>query len=142
MTDNELMAETFIRVRFDEVDALGIVWHGHYLKYLEDARDAFGRKYNLTYMGVYNHGFSVPLVNIQIDYKLPLKYEDVAKVVIKYIDSDAAKVVFHYTIFNESGEVVLKAKTTQVFMSKTGELQLLNPEFFINWKKKYLWKKS
>lgn len=136
------MAETFIRVRFDEVDALGIVWHGHYLKYLEDARDAFGRKYNLTYMGVYNHGFSVPLVNIQIDYKLPLKYEDVAKVVIKYIDSDAAKVVFHYTIFNESGEVVLKAKTTQVFMSKTGELQLLNPEFFINWKKKYLWKKS
>jgi acyl-CoA thioester hydrolase len=142
MTDNELMAETFIRVRFDEVDALGIVWHGHYLKYLEDARDAFGRKYNLTYMGVYNHGFSVPLVNIQIDYKLPLKYEDVAKVEIKFIDSDAAKVVFHYTIFNESGEVVLKAKTTQVFMSKTGELQLLNPEFFINWKKKYLWKKS
>lgn len=142
MTDNELVAEALIRVRFDEVDALGIVWHGHYLKYLEDARDAFGRKYNLTYMGVYNHGFSVPLVNIQIDYKLPLKYEDVAKVEIKYIDSDAAKVHFHYTIFNESGEVVLTAKTTQVFLSKTGELQLLNPEFFINWKKEHLWKKS
>lgn len=141
MTDNELVAETTIRVRFDEVDALGIVWHGHYLKYLEDARDAFGRKFNLTYMGVYNQGFSVPLVNIQIDYKLPLKYEDTAKVEIKYIDSDAAKVLFHYVIFNESGEVVLTAKTTQVFLSKSGELQLLPPDFFKQWKHQYLCKR-
>lgn len=41
------------RVRFDEVDSLGIVWHGHYVKYLEDGREAWGRKYGLTYLGMY-----------------------------------------------------------------------------------------
>ena len=35
-----------LRIRFNEIDALGIVWHGHYIKYFEDAREAFGKKLN------------------------------------------------------------------------------------------------
>ena len=39
-----------INIRFHEVDSLRIVWHGHYLKYFEDGREAFGRKYGIGYM--------------------------------------------------------------------------------------------
>ena len=31
-----------VRVRFSEVDAMGVVWHGNYLKYFEDGREKLG----------------------------------------------------------------------------------------------------
>ena len=38
-----------LRIRFNEIDALGIVWHGHYIKYFEDAREAFCKEHNISY---------------------------------------------------------------------------------------------
>jgi len=38
----ELNSTTKIQVRFNEADPLGIVWHGHYIRYFEDGREAFG----------------------------------------------------------------------------------------------------
>ena len=43
-----LQAEKEIEIRFSEVDSMNIVWHGSYVLYLEDAREAFGKKYNLV----------------------------------------------------------------------------------------------
>ena len=37
-----LDATTEVTVRFHEVDAMCVVWHGHYLAYFEQARVAFG----------------------------------------------------------------------------------------------------
>ena len=45
----ELSESIKIRVRFSEVDSIKMVWHGSYVAYLEDAREAFGRKYGLEY---------------------------------------------------------------------------------------------
>ena len=36
-----------VQVRFSEVDAIRMVWHGNYVRYMEDAREAFGREYGL-----------------------------------------------------------------------------------------------
>ena len=44
-------------VRFSEVDSMGVVWHGHYAMYFEDAREAFGAKYGLEYLMMYGKGF-------------------------------------------------------------------------------------
>jgi acyl-CoA thioester hydrolase len=41
------------RVRFEEVDALGIVWHGRYPGYFEDARTALGAAYDVGYLDFY-----------------------------------------------------------------------------------------
>ena len=38
----ELKAYAELKVRFNEVDSMAIVWHGNYVKYFEDARIAFG----------------------------------------------------------------------------------------------------
>ena len=48
-----LFASKEIEVRFSEVDSMGIVWHGSYAKYFEDAREEFGKKYNLTWYMVH-----------------------------------------------------------------------------------------
>jgi len=124
------------RVRFDEVDALGIVWHGHYVKYLEDGREAWGRKYGLTYMGMYHtEGFSVPVVDLKMKYKRPLKYEEHFTIETWFVPCDAAKLILRYRILNERSEEVLEAESMQVFLSReTSELQLSSPAFYEEWK--------
>ena len=133
----DLTSKTKIRVRFSEVDSMGIAWHGSYVKYLEDGREAFGREFDLGYMDVFKKGFFTPIVKMNLDYKLPLRYEQEAFVETKYINTDAAKIIFEYRILSLDNKLLAKAKTIQVFVNISGDLQLSTPDFFIDWKKKH-----
>ena len=134
----DLIAETEIAIRFNEVDALGIVWHGNYVKYFEDGREAFGEKFDLNFQKVYiNEGFVTPIVTVECNYKQSLKYGDRAIVQTRYIGSRASKIIFEYSIFRASDRVLMTTgKTVQVFVSRQGELFYTVPDFFANWKKK------
>lgn len=113
-----------------------IVWHGNYLKYFEDAREAFGEKYSLGYLDVYKHKVMIPIVKATCDFKRPLAYGDIALVEATFMNTDAAKIVFEYTIRKKSdGEVMATGSTVQVFLTPEGELILSPPAFFIQWKK-------
>ncbi len=134
-----LTANITTKIRFNEVDSLGIVWHGHYVQYLEDARETFGEKYGLGYLECYEKGFSLPLVSVQCDYKRPLRYGDIVNIEIQYVPTDAAKLKFKYRLTNaQTNELVATGATVQVFLSRESfELQMTNPIFFEEWKKKY-----
>ena len=125
-------------VRFNEADPLGIVWHGHYVRYFEDGREAFGKKHGISYLDFYRNGFAVPIVSIQCDYKRPLKYGATVLVESTFINTPAAKLLFEYKIFDSSHkEVVATGSSVQVFVDvKNFGLQLTLPLFFEEWKKK------
>ncbi len=124
-------------VRFSEVDALGIVWHGNYVKYLEDGRESFGRHFSLGYTDVYAAGLLTPVVKMEIDYKQQVHYGETLLIETTHVDVPAAKIVFNYRILRESdGEVVLTASTTQVFLNTEGKLELSHPEFYTRWRKR------
>lgn len=125
-----------IRIRFNETDPLGIVWHGNYITYFEDGREAFGRAHGISYLDVMESGFSTPIVKSFCEHKLSLKYGDVARIETTLIDSPAAKLVFRYKIFDANNEVACTGETVQVFLDNRGELQLSNPPFFEQWKRK------
>ncbi|HEY8955886.1 acyl-CoA thioesterase [Chitinophaga sp.] len=130
---------TNILIRFNEADPLGIVWHGHYVRYFEDGREAFGEKYGLRYLDIFDEGFTVPVVNVQCDYKRSLRYGDRVVVETRYIDDLAAKIKFEYILTNPAtGEIVAKGSSVQVFLDKeTSSLQLIAPPFFTEWKRKH-----
>ena len=134
-----LITCTNIRVRFNEADPLGIVWHGHYVRYFEDGREAFVEKYGLRYLDIFEQGYTVPIVNVQCDYKRSLRYGDRVEVATTYVDDLAAKIKFEYILTNPAtGETVAKGSSVQVFLDKeTSSLQLITPPFFSEWKKKH-----
>jgi acyl-CoA thioester hydrolase len=134
----ELSNRTEIQVRFNEADPLGIVWHGHYIRYFEDGREAFGNTHGLSYLDVYKQGYVIPVVSVQCDFKKSLRYGDKVIVETKYHASDAAKMRFTYRLFNAaSGELVATGSSVQVFLDKADSvLQLSNPPFFEEWKMK------
>lgn len=134
--ENEISFTSKIRVRFTETDPLGIVWHGNYIQYFEDGREAFGRKHGISYLEQKANGFTSPIVKSSCEHKLPLRYGDVATIKTTFKDSPAAKMIFHYRIFDPKGRLVCLGETIQVFLNEQGELSLTKPEFFISWKEK------
>lgn len=138
MKDIKLSYQTEVLVRFSEVDTLRIVWHGNYIKYLEDGREAFGREYGLGYLDYINNDLLTPIVKVNIDYKYPLFYGDKAIVETTYVYHEAAKVIFDYKIYRKSDNVlVATANTIQVFLNTDRELLLTSPRFFEDWKRKW-----
>lgn len=127
---------TLTKVRFNEVDSLGITWHGHYVRYFEDGREAFGAEHGLGYLDYYRHGLATPIVSLHCDYKRPLRYGDTALIETRFVDHPAAKVHFEYRILNaDTNELVASGTTVQVFLDvESRELLLNTPDFFENWK--------
>lgn len=134
----KLSASKPFQIRFSEVDSMNIVWHGSYPLYFEDAREAFGQKYDLGYMKIFSSGYYAPLVEMSFKYKKPLIYESRPTIVITYIPTESAKIVFEYEIIDENdGSVYATGRTVQVFMDKDYQLVWENPEFYRQWKEKW-----
>ncbi len=136
MKKSELTATKEITVRFNEVDSMGIVWHGSYANYFEDGREEFGRLHNLGYLDIFNHGYYAPLVNLDFKFKKPLVYGDKAIVKTTYYNTRAAKIVFEYEIISPvDNSVIATGSSVQVFLDKNYELVLYSPDFYLEWKK-------
>ena len=137
---NKLSTQKKIEVRFGEVDSMRIVWHGNYVKYFEDGREDFGKKYHLGYLQAEELGYLLPLVEINAHYKKPLKYGENAIVETVFVESTSAKLIFDYTIYEESSRaIVCKGRTVQVFLNHQHQLQIATPPVFELWKQKWLY---
>ena len=132
-----LTDRTEVKVRFGEVDSMGIVWHGNYVKYIEEGRESFGHKYGISYLDIYANDVMAPVVHMDIDFKKQVEYGDQLIVETTYREAAAAKIVFEYRIFRKSDNaLVATAKTVQVFIDQKREMLLYPPEFVIEWKRK------
>lgn len=140
----DLSCKREILVRFNEADPLGIVWHGHYIRYFEDGREAFGETHGLKYLDVYQQGYVIPVVNVQCDFKKSLRYGDRVIVETIYVPCEAAKMKFTYRLFNAAtGDLVATGSSVQVFLSKDDSiLQLSNPPFLKTGKRNMTWVKK
>ena len=130
-----------VRVRFSEVDAMGVVWHGNYLKYFEDGRENLGETHGMTYMDIANHGFFIPIVNVDIKYKSPITFGQNIRIDCKLLNSRAAKLIHEYSVWNlDTNQLSCQGTTEQVFLDKNSRELVLNyPSFYEEWVKKTNW---
>ena len=133
---SSLGASIDISVRFSEVDSLGIVWHGHYILYFEQGREAFGKLHGIDYLTIQSHGYTTPVVSSSCEHKLPLRYGEVARIETKFRNTPAAKLIFHFEIYNEQNRLVCTGETVQVFLDSDNNLVLNLPKFVLDWKRK------
>ena len=137
----ELSEEIVFKIRFSEVDSMNVVWHGSYPLYFEDAREAFGKKYDFGYMLIFDSGYYAPLVDLEFHYRKPIVYGMRPRIKITYHPTEAAKIVFDYKIYDSNdGSLLASGRSTQVFMDKDYKLVLYKPPFYEEWKKRWLLK--
>ncbi|WP_095052811.1 thioesterase family protein [Pseudomonas sp. Irchel s3b2] len=126
-----LHTDTEILVPFFDVDTMNVVWHGHYVKYLEVARCALLDKIGHNYDAMVASGYAWPVIDLQLRYvrgavfgqKLNVRASLVEwenRLKINYLISDLA-----------SGERLTRACSVQVAVDMSSrEMQLASPKVF------------
>ena len=134
---------TTVRVRFNEVDALHIVWHGHYVNYFEEGRRALGRRLGIDYTTFIEKRIAVPVIRLEVNFLAPAHLADSLIVVTRLLKSESARLDFDYEVRREAGNALLTTgSTSQVFTTPSGELILNWPPFMLERLKTWeaLWK--
>lgn len=125
-------------IKFSEVDSMGVVWHGNYVRFFEDGREAWGKEYGITYLDVSKQGFVIPIVSMHCEHMNPLVYGDTAIIETTFVDTPAAKLYFDYKIYRKKdGALSATGTTTQVFLDADRALYLATPAFYEDWKKRW-----
>ena len=116
-------SETNIRVRYAETDQMGVVYYGNYAQYLEQGRTEWLRELGFSYKWMEEHHVQLPVVNLNIDYKRPAKYDDLLTVTTTLKKMPSVKIEFYYEIHNQNGDLLVAATTTLAFIdTKTNKL--------------------
>jgi len=111
-----------VRVRYSETDQMGVVYHANYLPYFEIGRVEWLRNQGISYKSLEESGIALPIVNINISYKKPARYDDLLVVRTTFVSQSSVKIEFHCEIFNEQNELLTTADFLLVFVDmKTGK---------------------
>ena len=120
--------EVTLRTQFYDLDPMNIVWHGNYVRYLEQARSALLNEIGYGSREMEASGFAWPIVDLSIKYVRPLKLSQ-DFVVRATLTEYENRLCVEYRAFDAgSREVVTKARTVQLAVSlETGELSFESP---------------
>jgi len=110
------------RARFGEVDAMAVMWHGHYATLFEEASTELRRMSGLGYEDFFTAGVYAPIVQLHVDYFSSLLLDELFTVTATMLWAEAARINIEYEITKEDGTLAATGYTTQLFSSaETGE---------------------
>ncbi len=116
-----------IPVRFAECDPYGVVWHGHYVLYLEHAREQLTGRFGFSAARALEMGYRIPITRLELKYRLPARPDQRIHVTARLRDPSVARLVMDYEIRDETGRLLASAVTEQVVVNAEGELLLTLP---------------
>lgn len=125
-------ASAEFRVEFYDVDSMGVVWHGNYVKYMELGRCALLDKIGYGYSEMKENGYAFPVTSLKLKYIKPLLFKQ--KAVVKAVLTEYEnRIKIEYLIYDkESGELTTKGESIQMALNmETRETSFLCPECFI-----------
>ena len=127
------------RARFGEVDAMAVMWHGHYAALFEEASTEIRRLSGLGYDDFYNAKIYAPIVQLHVDYYSSLLLDELFTVKARMLWTDAARINVEYEVRKEDGSIAATGYTVQLFTSAvTGEPCFTVPSLLE--KQQKLWK--
>lgn len=126
-----LEAEMPFKVEFYDVDTMGVVWHGNYIKYMEAVRCVLLDKIGYGYSEMMKEGFAFPVITINLKYVRSLVFGENA-VIKAYLLEYKDRLRIKYEVFNSAGMVATKGETVQIAVDwNTKETQFESPELFV-----------
>ncbi len=121
-----------LRVRYGETDQMGVVYHGNYAQYLEQGRTEWLRNMGFSYKWMEENGVHLPVINLNINYKAPARYDDLISVTTTIKKIPTYRIEFHYEIHNQKGELLITAEATLVFINSAKNKLMKAPDYLLN----------
>ena len=126
-----LHADTEILVPFFDVDTMHVVWHGHYVKYLEVARCALLDHIGHNYTQMLEAGYAWPVIDMQLRYVRGATFGQQINVRASLVEWENRLKITYLITDLASGERLTRACTVQVAVEiASREMQLASPKCF------------
>jgi acyl-CoA thioester hydrolase len=90
------------------------------------------RSLGLTYKELEKIGFTLPVVNLSINYKKPAYYDDELTIRTTIKELPSSKITFYYEMVNENNEMLNIGEVVLVFVNKETGKPCFAPELVIN----------
>ncbi|MEP9318700.1 acyl-CoA thioesterase [Pseudomonas sp. BGr12] len=128
-----LQAEVEILVPFFDVDMMEVVWHGHYVKYLEVARCALLDRLDHNYSQMREAGYAWPVIDLQLRYVRGARFGQRISVRADLVEWENRLKINYLISDAETGERLTRASSTQVAVEiASREMQMASPAVFID----------
>lgn len=110
--------ESFIRVRYQETDQMGVVHHGNYATYLEVARIDWLNAVGFSYKKLEDEGIMLPVYKLDFVFRSPAYFDDELCVRTSLKELPGARIIFNYEIYNQHEKLLTTAQSILVFINK------------------------
>ena len=122
------VAEIETQVQFFDLDPMEVVWHGHYVKYLEIARCALLDRIGYNYQQMKASGYAWPVIDMHIRYASPATFGQWLKLRAEIVEWESRLKIQYLITDTMTGRRLSRASTTQVAVHGTsGEMCFVSP---------------
>ena len=124
----EFSAEVRLTPAFHDLDPMDVVWHGHYLKYLELARCALLQSFDYDYPQMRDSGYAWPVVDMRTKYVRPARYGQALVVRAELLEYEHRLKIGYEVRDADNGELLTRATSVQVAVGlASGEMCFVSP---------------
>ncbi len=122
-----------ITVPFHDVDAMGVVWHGNYFRYLEVAREQLLKQFDYGYRQMQASGYVWPIVDTRLKYISSVTFEQKIEVQA-WVEEVENRLRIGYRIVDvETGKRTTTGYTLQVAVDlQTKEMCFASPQILLD----------
>ena len=119
-----------IKVRYCETDQMGLVHHGSYINYFEEARISWISNLGFSYSEMEKSGIILPVSKLNVSYLRPAYFDDELVVNVELAEPPTSRLIFNYTIKNKE-EVVVTGITVLAFLNKETKKPVRCPDYML-----------
>lgn len=120
-----------VRVRYQETDQMGVLYHGNYFTFFEMGRTELLRASGYTYRELEESGTLGVVVKAECSYKKPATYDDLITVRTTLKRITRIKIEYEHEIFRDK-ELLAIGHITIALVDRNGNVQRvpdwMNPE--------------
>lgn len=116
-------------VYYADTDAYGVVWHGTYLRWMEQARVEFCRELGIDLVSMKENDVVIPVTNLNIRYKASAKLDERILVETQITKISPLTITFNQIIKNEDTDKTYTIADVEVVaVNNQGKIYRRMPE--------------
>ena len=129
----KLTAEIQIKIPFQDVDIMGIVWHGNYFRYFEEVRSELLDKIDYEFFEMKKSGYTWPLIDTRVEFIKPLRLQQTILVKACVVEYERQLKIVYEVFDVATGERTTKGYTTQVAVNmENNEICFKSPKVLLD----------
>ena len=113
-------------------DHAGVLWHGYYLNWLEEARIDALFKVGIKYIDLIKDGYEMPVVSIEIKYKSPILHGEEILIESEFVINESPRIKINSNFIGRNNIIKTSSSIDLVLINKENfSIIRKKPKFFL-----------